>query len=362
MSTMVLGGGYAGVMAANRLASNGETVTLVTPSPWFVERIRLHAVAAGLRGDARVPLAALVDARVAVMDDRAVRIADDGVLLASGERLDFETLVYAVGSGGPGDGRAHHVATLDGARRLRAALVERPDAAVTVVGAGLTGIELAAALRVAGRTVRLVTATVPDGRATRTHLLELERLGVRVETGRTVDVDGLVDDGRDIVVAATGFTASSLATDSDLPTDAHGRLVVDEHLTVPGAPRILGAGDGVHVLGRYAAHLRPACATAMPLGAHAADVVRARRDGVRPAPFTLGYVARCVDLGGGRGHVQLVRGDDSERRVAVTGRAGGLVKEGICRMTLRWLAAAQRYSWSGRVRPVRAVEPVPSAQ
>src|SRR5690606_40838101 len=118
MSTRVLGGGYAGVMAANRLASNGETVTLVTPSPWFVERIRLHAVAAGLRGDARVPLAALVDARVAVMDDRAVRIADDGVLLASGERLDFETLVYAVGSGGPGGGRAPPLASHAGSPRL----------------------------------------------------------------------------------------------------------------------------------------------------------------------------------------------------------------------------------------------------
>ncbi|WP_409185378.1 hypothetical protein F9C11_14475 [Amycolatopsis sp. VS8301801F10] len=47
MTTTVLGAGYAGVMAANRLAGRGEEVVLVTPNPWFVERIRLHRVATG---------------------------------------------------------------------------------------------------------------------------------------------------------------------------------------------------------------------------------------------------------------------------------------------------------------------------
>ena len=40
---VVLGGGYAGVMAANRLETRDDvTVTLVNPRPHFVERIRLH--------------------------------------------------------------------------------------------------------------------------------------------------------------------------------------------------------------------------------------------------------------------------------------------------------------------------------
>lgn len=41
---VVIGGGYAGVMAANRLASRDDlAVTLVNPRPQFVERIRLHS-------------------------------------------------------------------------------------------------------------------------------------------------------------------------------------------------------------------------------------------------------------------------------------------------------------------------------
>ncbi len=45
---IVIGGGYAGVLAANRLQGTpGVAVTLVNPRPEFVERIRLHQLAAG---------------------------------------------------------------------------------------------------------------------------------------------------------------------------------------------------------------------------------------------------------------------------------------------------------------------------
>ena len=45
---VVLGGGYAGVMAANRLTQRDDvTVTLVNPRPRFVERIRLHQLVGG---------------------------------------------------------------------------------------------------------------------------------------------------------------------------------------------------------------------------------------------------------------------------------------------------------------------------
>ena len=149
---------------------------------------------------------------------------------------------------------------------------------------------------------------------------------------------------------ATGFTYPDLAARSGLPTDAQGRLIVDATLTVPGHPRILGAGDAVFVDAPSARHLRPACATALPMGAHAADVIDARRRGVAPEPFDLGYLLQCVDLGEGRGHVQFMRPDDSERRPALTGRTGGLVKEAVCRMTLRWLTQERerpgRFSWA----------------
>ncbi|WP_433578365.1 FAD-dependent oxidoreductase [Nocardia brasiliensis] len=44
---VVLGGGYAGVAAATRLARANTAVTLVNPRAEFVERIRLHQYVAG---------------------------------------------------------------------------------------------------------------------------------------------------------------------------------------------------------------------------------------------------------------------------------------------------------------------------
>jgi NADH:ubiquinone reductase (H+-translocating) len=45
---VVIGGGYAGVMAANRLTQRDDVaVRLVNPRPTFVERLRLHQLVGG---------------------------------------------------------------------------------------------------------------------------------------------------------------------------------------------------------------------------------------------------------------------------------------------------------------------------
>lgn len=338
MTTTVLGAGYAGVMAANRLAGRGEEVVLVTLNAWFVERIRLHRVATGLRENARLDLETVLNPVVEVVQDTVTKIGEDKIQLASGENLPYDTLVYAVGSGTSVHNGTYRIVSEEETDRLRTALAEAPDAPVIIVGAGLTGVELAGALREAGRAVKLVS-TAPDRRAIRAHLRFLAKQGVEIELGRRVDPAEL----EGLVVDTTGFTVPSLAADSGLPVDEFGRLLVDEQLTVPGHPNILGAGDAVHT------SFRAACATALPMGAHVADVITARREGQAGKPFRMGYVLQCTDLGSGRGRVQFLHPDDTERAIAIDGRAGGLVKETICRMTVRWLSQerdrAGRYSW-----------------
>jgi NADH dehydrogenase FAD-containing subunit len=63
IDVVVIGAGYAGVMAANRLLGSltdverrRVRVTVVNPRPDFVERIRLHELAAGTREVVSVPL------------------------------------------------------------------------------------------------------------------------------------------------------------------------------------------------------------------------------------------------------------------------------------------------------------------
>ncbi len=71
---VVIGGGYAGVIAANRLRQRpAVAVTLVNPRPEFVERIRLHQLAAG-SDDAVVDFADILAPGVELVVDAATRI------------------------------------------------------------------------------------------------------------------------------------------------------------------------------------------------------------------------------------------------------------------------------------------------
>src|SRR5690348_15097085 len=90
---IVLGGGYAGVMAANRLAER-TNVTLVNPRAKFVERIRLHQFAID-NDDAQVDYATILNPAVRFVVDSAERIdaASRRVQLTSGTALEFDYLV-----------------------------------------------------------------------------------------------------------------------------------------------------------------------------------------------------------------------------------------------------------------------------
>src|ERR1700739_3088703 len=152
---VVIGGGYAGTLAANRLHTRRDVaVTLVNPRPSFVERIRLHQLVADT-GTATVDYADMLHPNVALVVDSATEIdaANRQVRLASGSGLRYDYLIYAVGStfAVPSVPRAaefaYQICDLAHAHRLRDRVAElHPTAAVCVVGAGLTGIETAAEL------------------------------------------------------------------------------------------------------------------------------------------------------------------------------------------------------------------------
>lgn len=363
---VVVGGGYAGVMAANRLAGSsaapGVSVTLVDPGEQFTERIRLHEVAAGTRASAGVEWAQVLHPRVQRLPARAASIDAGGrtVALADREPLRFDWLVYAVGSG---EQVAPLLAVTDPAAATttgQAIAALEAGTTVTVAGAGPTGVEVACALAVS-RPDLAVTVVAPSGlghpvTGHRAVGRRLERLGVRVVAGSVDPVSGAVTSAggasrpaADATVWTAGLAVPTLAADSGLPVAEDGRLLVDATLTVPGHERVLGAGDAVTVQGPAGAHLRASCASAIPLGAHAAGVVLARLAGAPAATIDIGYVVQCLDLGLGHGHVQTVRPDDTARPWALTGRAGGWAKEQVCRMTVGWLAKEARrpgsYTW-----------------
>src|ERR1700684_2832397 len=99
---VVIGGGYAGTLAANHLRLRADVeITLVNPRPVFVERIRLHQLVAG-NSTAAVDYGTLLGKGIRLVVESAGRInaADHKVELTSGDVLDYDYLIYAVGSTG----------------------------------------------------------------------------------------------------------------------------------------------------------------------------------------------------------------------------------------------------------------------
>lgn len=358
IEVVVIGGGYAGVIAANRLAGDERLqVTLINPREVFVERMRLHQLLAG-SGAATVGLDEVLSRRVRRVVDTATRITAAGTVLtaASGD-LPFDRLVYAVGSRSaepavPG-ARDHALPmmTLEDARRAREVLAATPQRdPVAVVGAGITGIETAAELAEQGRSVTLVCGG-PLGaylhpRARRAVARRLHELGVRIVDGpgsRAREVlPGAVRlaDGEEVPAAATiwtaGFGVPQLAARSGLRTDDAGRLVVDETLTSVDDPRIVAAGDAAAPSG---VPYRMSAYSAQPMGAHAADTVLAALDGRRPARLELGFFGLCVGLGRGSATLQFARADDRAIGLTMSGRlVARLVKEGGTRGVLAQVA------------------------
>lgn len=375
---VVVGGGYAGTLAANRLRRRPDIdITLVNPRPEFVERIRLHQLVAD-SGAATADYPTLLGDGIRLVVDtvEAIEAAGRRVLLASGAELNYDYLIYAVGSTGaapsmvPGFAEfAHSVADLESARRLHYALTDLPlPAPVTVVGGGLTGIETASELAEQGRPVTLVCGPVLgpslSKRGRRSVAKRLRHLEVNVlESVAVAEVrwDHVVlTDGAALPSAATvwtaGFTVPDLATRSGLRTDPMGRLLTDETLTSIDDDRIVAAGDAAAPSGQP---LRMSCQAAGPMGAQAADTVLDRIAGEAPAALSQAFVGQCISLGRTHATFQLARTDDTPVNMYLGGRAAASLKETICKATLwairREAAKPGSYFWlKGGKRPAPA--------
>jgi NADH dehydrogenase FAD-containing subunit len=386
---LVLGGGYAGMLAAARASRGGRAeVTLLDARDRFTQRIRLHEMLAGSEPDAPRYAPLLARRGIRFVQGRAERL-DPGRASVTGRTADgarlelgYDWLVLALGSrtadGVPG--AAEHAVRLDDPAEVRAAGVRVGELAasggrVLVVGGGLTGVESAAELaeRFPGLRVALATAGSLDegyAPAAAAHLRgRLAALGVEVrehaavrevEAGRAWLDDGTAEDFA-LCLWCGGLQAPALAWDAGFATDACGRVRTDAALRVPGHPRVLAAGDAAAVAGADGRALRMACASALPTGAHAgANVARLLR-GAEAEPFRFGFVARCVSLGRRGAVVQWVAPDDAPRGRVWTGRSAVLTKEAICRATLFVVrsevgAGLPLYRWPGPGRTPAARE------
>lgn len=353
---VVVGAGYAGIMAANRLATNPTApkihVTLVNPVDVFVERIRLHEVAAGSRTSATHPLHSMLCERVTVMVGTITAIRPDAqeAETADGTILSYDALIYAAGSGAatPPTGMSG-VSRWQDATELRTRLDQsEAGSRVVVIGGGLTGIETVAECAQQHPALNFSLVTTGElapsvGTAARNRLRQsLRSHGVEVLENATpmpaVAAEQLKQSlGADELVWAVGFEFPDLAALSGLDVDDQNRLIVDSALRSISWTNIFGAGDATAIAAPHYEYLRSGCAAALPQGAQAADSVLAMFAEHSPTPLSMGYMMQAISAGRGDGAIQFVDANDSPRRLHLHGRLAAFTKETICRMTMKWM-------------------------
>lgn len=294
---VVLGAGYAGLTSFLELQEHlprDWDVVLVNGDKYHWFTTELHTYVAGEEPDAvRVPLSRVVARPGRLVVDRVSRVdvSAKQVELASGDRLAYDYLVFALGSdpeyfGLPGV--AEHsliVGNWQGATHLRnriAGMLQHSGGEplhVVVAGGGLTGVEVVGELADAyGTRVRLTLVEAgPEIMAgftpelVRTAREVLEGKSIAIRTGNPiarVDANAITykDGGTmafDLLVWAGGVRGSGVLAGSGLEVTPRGRAKVDACLRA-------AAHDEIYVVGDSASFLDPGTGHELPPSAQAA--------------------------------------------------------------------------------------------
>ena len=322
---LVVGGGFAGLSAADALAKMAVDVTLVDRRNHHTFQPLLYQVALAVLSPADIaqPIRSILskDRNIEVLMDEVVDVETDHhrVSLRTGAKIDYDYLVLGTGSTHSYFGKdewaqwAPGLKTIEDATEIRRRvllafeLAEReivetgahPELNFVIIGGGPTGVELAGAISDISKlymrhdfrhidtskarmiliegSPRILAAYPED--LSKKAVQQLSQLGVEVQTGQSVmDVKpGYVMVGGkrlDAVVTlwAAGVQASPLAKMLGTPTDKKGCAIVDLYLNPPGHPEIFVCGDLAHVE-ENGRQIPGVAQPAMQMGRHAAQMI-----------------------------------------------------------------------------------------
>jgi NADH dehydrogenase len=346
---VILGGGYGGLTVAHELLE-GElpedtVVVLIDRMPYQGLKTEYYSLVAGTAADVDLRVDFPSDPRLLVMygEVTSVDVNAKQVGIAGQDPLDYEWLVIALGCTDRYHGiegaelYSNSIQTFSAARKTYQALNDvKPYGQVTIVGGGLSGVEVASELR-EGRpdiNIRIVDRGPTILSAFPGKLQEyvsswftehdVEMCGHvslhKVEGGILYDQNNTSPILTDVTVWTAGIQPVSLVQKMDLPKDDQGRLIVNEYHQLPDHNEVFIVGDCSSI------PFAPSAQAAEAQGKQVAEVMQALWQDEKPR-------LSKIKLKGVLGSLGKKSGFGLMGRTPILGRVPRVLKSGVLWMS-----------------------------
>lgn len=297
---VVLGGGYGGLTVVKELLGSelpdDVRIFLVDRLPFQGLKTEYYALAAGTVTDLDIRVAFPVHPQLEMVYGEIESVDFEGrtVAVSGHDPLPFDTLVIAMGCtdryhGIPG-AKEHScsIQSLSATRRTYQQVNDvRPGGQVTIIGGGLSGVEVAAELRESRPDLGIRILDRNDGilngfpaklRQYVTSWFREHDVEMRSHVTVSLLEAGVIHNGSeeiatDIAIWTAGIQPVELVQNLELPKDKFGRLIVNEWHELPDCHDVFVVGDCA------ASTFSPSAQLAEAAGKQAAEVIAARWHG-----------------------------------------------------------------------------------
>ena len=326
-NVVIVGGGFAGISAAKKLANTSYKITIVDKTNHHLFQPLLYQVATAALspGDIAMPIRAIFskqkNIQVVLGEVTEVDKEENRIHLNNGSSLPFHYLILAPGAQynyfgnekwkkhAPGlksisdalEIRERILLSLEKAEQIIDPQKRKPFLTYVVIGGGPTGVEMAGSIaEIAKRSMMQDFRNIkPD--ETKIYLVEaadgilngfdeplpekglqtLKDMGVEVLLNSPVQEikeNGVQIDGQFIetpnIIWGAGVKASPLIQKLGIETDRMGRAVVEPDLSIEGSPTIFVAGDAAHVKDEKGDPLPGLAPVALQQGKYLGDLIK----------------------------------------------------------------------------------------
>ncbi|URM33652.1 NAD(P)/FAD-dependent oxidoreductase [Cytobacillus firmus] len=267
---VILGGGYGGMRALARLLPNqlpdDVSITLIDRVPYHCLKTEYYALAAGTISDQHVRVSFPEHQRLTIKYGEVTKISieENKVYLQDEEPVSYDDIIIGLGCEDkyhnvPGaDIHTYSIQTIEKSRRTYQALNNlSPGSVVGIVGAGLSGVELASELNESRPDLKV--KLFDRGK----HILSAfsERLSTYVENWFLEHNVEIINQSNitkveektlynhdeaihcDAIVWTAGIQPTKVVRDMNVEKDPQGRVVLTRHHNIPGNEHVYVVGD-----------------------------------------------------------------------------------------------------------------------